>query len=351
VTSDRLPLIGTEEAFACEEWAEAIRRLESSGSKDPDLRSALMLCGGGPPVPERARAWFDGIRRDLFADDASRIAVMDDAGVDVFVLSLVSPGLQLFDADTGAALATLTNDILAEKVRRHPDRFGGLASFAPQDPARAALEIERAITKLGLNGLIVNSHTNGEYLDDPKYWPILEAACAVDAPIYIHPRDPPVETERILTLHDGRSIQQGVWGFHMETSLHAVRLLMSGVLDRFPKLKIVLGHMGEGVPYWLARLNWVAQRRAVRLPSDAFKDHFTITTSGAWSDPHCHPMLAYCHAVLGAERIMFAVDHPFADARMAAEFMRSAPFDAEDRAQMAWRNAARVFRLPSRGAR
>src|SRR5262245_33392260 len=137
------------------------------------------------------------LRRLLDVDD-ERLTIMDEAGVDVHVLSITSPGVQFFDADTAAGMATSTNDQLAAAIARHPDRYAGLASFAPQDPPRAAKEIDRAISKLQLNGLIVNSHTHGEYLDDRKFWPIFEAAAAASVPIYIHPRNPPFPASAIL---------------------------------------------------------------------------------------------------------------------------------------------------------
>jgi 2,3-dihydroxybenzoate decarboxylase len=194
---------------------------------------------------------------------------MDAARVDKQVLSLWSPGVQAFDPMLGTELAHLVNDRVAEAVREHPDRFAALATIAPQAPAAAARELERAISQLGLHGAIINSHTKSEHLDDAKFWPIFEAAQALNTPIYLHPRNAPVQMYDAFTDY---TMGGALWGFAMETSTHVVRLLMSGVFDQFPDLKIVLGHLGEGLPFWLDRLDSVSARPGMptlrRRPSD-----------------------------------------------------------------------------------
>ena len=174
---------------------------------------------------------------------AKRIAHMDSIGIDMQILSLTSPGVQVFEASLATRLAAASNDALAEAVRAYPTRFAGLAAIAPQDPTAAAREIERAAQELKLNGLIVNSHTMGEYLDAEKFWPILEAAQALDMPIYLHPREPAASW---VAPYLDYGLWFAGWGFAAETGLHALRLILSGTFDRYPKLKIVLGHMGEG---------------------------------------------------------------------------------------------------------
>lgn len=336
--TSRRRLIATEEAFLCPEYADAIRPMAKSVWWDFDM-AAIGAITSSP----RARPLLDA----LLDVDKGRLAMMDEAGIDVSVLSLVSPGVQLFDADTATTLASIANDRLAEAIERHPTRLAGLASFAPQDPHRAAKEIERAISKLKLNGLIVNSHTAGEYLDDPKFAPILEAASALDAPLYIHPRNPPPELRRFLVTASGASLTMSMWGFQMETSLHALRMILDGVFDRFPKLKIVLGHMGEGLPYWLYRMDWSKiASKSKRPPSEYFHENFWITTSGLTQHPSCHPALGFCHSVLGPEKIMFAVDYPFADAKEAVQVMDSAPLPSDDLDRIAHRNAERLFGIP-----
>src|SRR5215218_8985024 len=183
---------------------------------------------------------------------AKRIAHMDSIGIDMQILSLTSPGVQVFEASLATRLAAASNDALAEAVCAHPTRFAGLAAIAPQDPTAAAREIERAAQKLKLNGLIVNSHTMGEYLDAEKFWPILEAAQALDMPIYLHPREPAASW---VAPYLDYGLWFAGWGFAAETGLHALRMILSGAFERYPKLKIVLGHMGEGLPFWLQRID------------------------------------------------------------------------------------------------
>jgi predicted TIM-barrel fold metal-dependent hydrolase len=175
------------------------------------------------------------------------------------LLLLTSPGPQMFDADTGTELAVLANDRLAEAIRAQPTRYAGLAAIAPQDPWRAVREIERAMTKLHLNGIVINSHIHGEYLDELKYWPILEAAAELGAPIYIHPRAP---SRAMAQPYAKYHLEDAIWGFQAEAGLHGIRLIMSGVFDRYPKLRIVLGHMGEGIPYWLHRVDYMHRASA-----------------------------------------------------------------------------------------
>jgi 2,3-dihydroxybenzoate decarboxylase len=243
-------------------------------------------------------------------------------------------------------LATLANDRMMETVRTFPGRFGALATVAPQDPAATAKELDRAITQLGMNGAIINSHTNGEYLDDPKFWPIFEAAEALDAPIYIHPREPSPGLEQPLWM-PGFIVG---WGYAVETGTHALRLINAGVFDRFPRLQIVLGHMGEGLPFFYDRLNnrfrfeTAFSPRKVKLqkpPADYLKSNFYITTSGM---NHWAP-LATTIATLGLDRVLYAVDYPMENQAEEVEAMRKFPMSAEDRRNFCETNARRVFKL------
>jgi len=235
--------------------------------------------------------------------------------------------------------------VLAAAVRAHPTRFAGLAAIAPQDPASAAKEIERA-AKLKLNGLIVNSHTMGEYLDAEKFWPILEAAQALDMPIYLHPREPAASW---VAPYLDYGLWFAGWGFAAETGLHALRLILSGAFERYPKLKIVLGHMGEGLPFWLQRIDnrylleekIHAARKLPRLPSEYFLENFVITTSGVTSMPALHLSLD----VLGVDRILFAADFPYENDAEAVKFMDGASVTEEERKKIYETNASRIFRL------
>lgn len=330
--------LATEEAFATPEMIEGWRGIAAGVSASADLAQWRTFLDGGFP----SRTSILGKLLDI---GDGRIADMDAHGVDMQLLSLTSPGVQVFNADQAVAIARDANDRLAEAVARHPTRFAGLVAIAPQAPEEAAREIERGMTRLGLNGVIVNSHTRGEYLDEEKFWPILEAAEAHDAPIYIHPRafeDADTGPYAPYELSGAR------WGFAAETGLHGMRLLMSGVLERFPRLKIVLGHAGEGIPYWLYRIDYtweaftrsgVEQSALTMKPSDYFRRNFRITTSGM-NDPQ---VLDFCIERLGPENVLWAIDYPFQRAADAVAFMDSAPVDDEVRRKVYATNAAELF--------
>ena len=277
---------------------------------------------------------------------AGRIAHMDSIGIDMQILSLTSPGVQVFDGPLATRLAAESNDVLAAAVTAHPARFAGLAAIAPQEPAAAAREIERAARTLGLCGVIINSHTMGEYLDAARYRPIFEAAEALDLPIYLHPREP---APSMVTPYLDYGLYFAGWGFAAETGLHAMRLIMSGTFDRFPKLRIVLGHMGEGLPFWLQRIDnryllevkIGAVGKMPKLPSQYFLDNFVITTAGVTS----MPALRHALDVLGVERILFAADFPYEDDAEGVRFMDGATVTEDERGQIYETNARRVFKL------
>jgi len=334
----KLRLVPTEEAFATSDQIESFRKARDTHWHDPDLDQWRMFLNASI-VPR------------LLDIENERLNIMDKAGVDMHLLSLTSPGVQLLDADAGTGLATSANDQLAEVIKRHPARFAGLASFAPQDPQRAAKEIDRAINKLKLNGLIVNSHTNGEYLDQTKFWPIFEAISANNVPLYIHPRNPPDPAFQLL--RGDVTLWSAIWGYQWETSLHAMRLIINGVFDQFPNLKIVLGHMGEGLPYWLYRIDYMyahagflyasasGRPRLKKKPSDYIKDNFLITTSGM----NDHAVLKYCLEVLGPDNVMFAIDYPYQETFEAVKFMNTAPLPQAHLEKVAYGNAEKLFRI------
>lgn len=329
-------LIATEEACSIPEVADKLGEVARSGSSNLDMKLVNTIYNAPAGAPN---AWL-GQLLDL---GAGRLRVMDENGVDMHLLSLTAPGVQMFDADTGTALAALSNDRIAEAVRNHPTRFAGLATCAPQDPARAAKEIERTIGTLGLNGIIINSHTNNEYLDEQKYWPILEAAEALDAAIYIHPRAP---SDGMAAPFDDYRLEAAVWGYGIEVGTHAVRLIMSGVLDRFENLKIVIGHMGEAVPFWLWRLDYMGspgrQGRNNKLrASEYFERNFAITTSGV-EDPVA---LRYCIDKIGVERVLWAIDFPYQPTPPAVAWIDAAPLTDAERELVCHGNAERIFHI------
>lgn len=329
--------IATEETFAIPEWYAALDELSLSGPDAHETRFLRMLHGRNEQV-RQALMNFDYRLRD-----------MDENGVDMHVLSLVAPGVQAMEREAAIRLARRSNDFLAGMIRRYPRRFAGLATVAPQDPAAAADEIDRAMTTLGLNGVVINSHTRGEYLDEPKFDPILAALARNRAPLYLHPRVPPSSMSEPLTDY---GMLGPIWGFAADTGLHALRLILGGAFDRYPGLTVVLGHMGEAIPYWLWRIDNQYQRnRALagaafrgpaRLPGDYFRENFYVTTSGVNSDAN----LRFALEVLGPDRIMFAIDYPFEPSDEAVAFLEAAPISDADFEKIACRNAERVFRIP-----
>lgn len=331
--------IAIEEAFVTDEiareWEIALRSENAEPGFVKMATSILAPTPANRPLHERLR--------DL---DEGRIAEMDATGIDVAVLSITAPGIQVFEARRATELAAHSNDVLAAAVRKHPTRFGGLGAVAPQDPERAAREVERIAGPLGLLGLIINSHTFGEYLDLPKFRPILEAAEAANMPLYLHPRDP---SPGMIGPYLDYGLYFAGWGFAAETSLHAMRLIMSGTFARYPRLKIILGHMGEGIPFWLQRIDnrYLLQvkigavEKLPRLPSEYFLENFVITTAGVTS----MPALRLSIDVLGVERILFAADYPYEDVAEAVRFLDSAAISEKERAMIYEENARRILRL------
>jgi 2,3-dihydroxybenzoate decarboxylase len=336
--------IATEEAWATPDLLRRYRRLleEKPESWDPGFRSLWGFFLGATP---RATALAERIQ-DL---GERRIADMDATGIARQLLLLTSPGVQVFDPATGSAIARDTNDVLSESIRRHPDRYAGLAAIAPHDPANAAKELERSVRSLGLKGAVVNSHTQGRYLDEPEFWPIFEAAEALDVPVYIHPNTPP---PAMIAPFLPRGLDGAIFGFAVETGLHLLRIVVGGVFDRFPKLKIVVGHLGEGLPFWLFRLDFmhrsmVGSKRypgaqpLKKKPSDYLRENVWVTTSGMqWA-----PAILFCQQVLGFERVLYAMDYPYQfvpeEVRVTDEMAIS-----EAQRELLYRtNAERLFKL------
>jgi 2,3-dihydroxybenzoate decarboxylase len=336
--------IATEEAFATKDIMRAYRELLArNGSSDIGFNSLMGYYLNNPS--ERTRA-VSARLEDL---GERRIDDMDATGIAMQVLSLTSPGVQIFDADTAVALARSANDELAAAVAAHPTRYAGLAAIAPQNPTAAAKELERAVIQLKLKGAIVNSHTQGEYLDDPKFWEIFAAAEALDVPIYIHPNTPP---NTMIQPFMERGLDGAVFGFAVETGLHALRLVVSGVFDTFPKLRIVLGHLGEGLPYWLFRIDFMhgasvranryaSQPKLARKASDYLKENFYYTTSGmAWTPP-----ILYVQQVMGVDRLMYAMDYPYQFVAEEVNVTDELPISYEHLKAFYQTNAERVFKL------
>jgi 2,3-dihydroxybenzoate decarboxylase len=336
--------IATEEAYAPPDMLERYRKLIKDGSTgDPGFESLMgyFLFNGSA----RTNAIIERLQ-DL---DERRLADMNATGIARQVIALTAPGLQIFDADTAVGLAPSYNDGLAEAIRRHPDRFAGLAAVAPQNPPAAAAELERAVTKLGLCGAIINSHTHGEYLDDTKYWDIFAAAEALDVPVYIHPQAPPPAMIRPFV---EAGLDGAIFGFAVETGMHLLRLIVSGVFDRFPRLKVVVGHLGEGIPYWLFRVDFFHRgivetgryanfKSLAKKPSDYMKQNVWVTTSGmAWE-----PVILYARSVLGNDRVLYAMDYPYQYVPSEVEVTDGLPIGEDEKKAFYQTNAETVFGL------
>jgi 2,3-dihydroxybenzoate decarboxylase len=276
---------------------------------------------------------------------ALRLREMDEAGIDLQVLSHANPGLQGVDAATGVPLARRINDRLHEAVKRHPTRFAAFAALPTADPKAAADELERTVTKLGFKGAMVNGLTGGVFHDDERFWPIWERAAALDAPIYIHPAIPQqavVETyyKGYVEKHPG--LLRAGWGFNVETATQGIRFVLSGVFDKHPGLKVILGHMGEGLPFYLWRISHgLRQTMSEKSFREIFCKHFWITTSGFFSDP----ALVCCMMEMGIDRILFSVDYPFVDNPPGAKWIETLPLCAEDREKLLNGNAKRLLKL------
>ena len=279
--------------------------------------------------------------------DEQRLRVMDDAGIDMQVLSVVAPGSQQVPAAHATELSRALNDRCAEAVAAHPDRFNALATLPTQNPAAAILEAKRAISELGFCGVVINGHTNGRFLDAPEFDELLTAIEELDAPIYLHPTYPPQQVADVyfsgLPEQTGRALATAAWGWHAETGLHVLRLAAAGVFGRHPKLQIVVGHMGENLPFSLMRAD---ARLAIAVPgapsvAEVIREHVHITICGYTTTP---PLLCALQ-VFGADHIMFSSDYPFADPVEHSKFLAEAPISPADRDKIAHRNAQRLFRL------
>ncbi len=279
---------------------------------------------------------------------AGRIADMDAAGINVQVLSAAAPGPNPLDRADAVSVARTANDVVAEAVAAHPGRFAGFATLPTPDPEAAAAELERCVRVLGFKGTLIHGHTKGRFLDAPEFRPILETAQHLDVPVYIHPTMPPAEVMSVyfggLPGEVANTLAGSGWGWHAETGLHALRLIASGTMDRYPGLKIIIGHMGENLPFSLARadktLNPVAG--LPRRISEYFTANFYVTTSGYFTVPPFQCAMS----VLGIDRLLFSVDYPFADNAAARQFLDTLPISEPDREKLAHGNAERVLGLP-----
>jgi 2,3-dihydroxybenzoate decarboxylase len=283
-----------------------------------------------------------------------RLREMDKHGVEMMILSLNAPAIQAIpDVAHADAIARKANDYLAEQVRKRPERFQGLAALPMQDPELATNELRRCVQDLGLKGALVNGFSQindkdtAAYYDLAHYWPFWQAVESLDVPFYLHPRNPLAGQTRI---YDGHSWLLGPsWAFGQETAVHALRLMGSGLFDKYPRLKIILGHLGENLPYSVWRVDncngWVEGRHnypALKKIADYFYANFYLTTSGNF---HTQTLIA-AMMELGADRILFSIDWPFENVSHAADWFDRVPISEADRLKIGRTNALKLFKLP-----
>jgi predicted TIM-barrel fold metal-dependent hydrolase len=274
----------------------------------------------GHSVPEPMRA----IRDKLLDLGDARIAAMDDGGITLQVLSLAAMGIDDLAPANQTAVFHDVNDELAAAVKAHPDRFAAFATPALKEPAAAVKELERCIRDLGFKGFFVNGTTDGKFLDAPEFFPVLEAAEALNVPLYLHPAPPPAVVQSAyysgLPGDTGMLLSIAGWGWHAELGLHLLRLIVSGVFDRLPNLQVIVGHMGEGVPYALARSNGILSAAAKNLKrsiTETILAQVHVTTSGYFT----RPPFDCARQVLGLDHLMYSVDYPFSPNTRGQEFL------------------------------
>jgi 2,3-dihydroxybenzoate decarboxylase len=314
----------------------ALEEALSTPSTAPYLQITMQV------VEEKDRAAFV----QKLEDSDQRIAAMDDAGIDLFVLSQTSPGVQA-EKDSAVAVerARKANDYMKGQVDQHPDRYRAFAHLAMQDVTAAADELQRCVKDLGFVGAMINGNTNGTYLDDPCYVPFWERVADLGVPIYIHPANPFIQP---YVLNGYPIIQGALWGWTTDNSSHFLRLLFSGLLDRYPSLTIILGHMGETLPYFLWRIdsryevtNSADRPPLNKKPSEYFRSNLIITTTGVCQDSS----LQCAIAEMGEDRVLFSVDYPYEDVTQAAQWIETTPLTDDQREKICHGNAERVLGL------
>ncbi|WP_207652425.1 amidohydrolase family protein [Desulfosporosinus sp. FKB] len=278
-----------------------------------------------------------------------RITEMDAAGIDMQMLSLTSPGTESLTGEEAVKMAINANEILAAAIERHPSRFAGFAALPTAAPDLAAAELERMVCQHGFKGAVINGHIQGRYLDDRFFWPIMERAEALQVPIHLHPAPPP---QPVIDAYYTGNFSSEVtsilstagWGWHIETAVHILRLILSGVFDRYPKLQIIIGHLGEALPFMLPRINQVLQPNLTKLQrpmASYLRENIHYTFSGF------NFTAAFLNLLLevGSDRIMFSVDYPYGSMEKGQAFLSQLPVSNSEREKIAHGNAELLLRL------
>jgi uncharacterized protein len=315
-------------------------------------RAPMLKSAGGAlpdPTPDSPLAKIQAKLDDL---GDQRLADMDAGGVDIQVLSHGAPGTEQLDGGEAIPLATAANDYLAGAIASHPDRFAAFATLPTAAPEAAADELERTVKEHGFKGALINGHVRGEFLDDARFRPIFERAQQLGVPIYLHPTPPPPAVREAyygrLPPQIGMALSMAGWGWHVDTGLHVLRLIAAGVLDEYPGLQIIVGHMGEALPFFLARSSRVLREQAglPRPLEDYAVQNLHFTTSGMFT----YPPLTCLLDVVGPDRVMFSVDYPYSSNSEGRDFVLGAPISDADREKLAYRNAERLLGLDVTGS-
>jgi uncharacterized protein len=290
---------------------------------------------------------LDEALRDL---DKARLADMDASGIDMQVISHLQPAAQGMPGAAGVAAARQANDLLAAATARHPERLAGFATLPTSAPEAAADELSRAVGDLGFVGGLVNSTlgTDGLFLDNERFAPLLARFESLDVPLYLHPAPPPASMRSLLygglPAPVAGALATNAWGWHAEAGLHALRMVVSGVFERHPGLRLIIGHCGEMIPFMLDRIDDMMPRSLTGLaeaPSAYFLRHVWVTTSGMFSLP---PVLCAI-SVFGVDRVLFSVDFPFGANAAGRCLLDALPLSPSDKAKVAGLNAERLLGL------
>jgi len=308
--------------------------------------TAAFLTATAPFTPRPAQS--KTLEERLLDLGEARIQAMDEGGVDLQVVSLAATGQESLDAALATALVRDANDELAVAVARHPQRFAGFASLALKDAEAAARELERGVQRLGFKGGFVNGTEGGDFLDHGRFTPIFEAAQSLGVPIYLHPAPPPRGVQAVYYGNMPETaayfLSTAAWGWHAEAGMHCLRLILSGLFDRFPRLQIIIGHMGEDLPFSLARAQSALPEAVTGLRqriSSYFREHFHVTTSGYFTLP---PFLCALE-IVGVDRLMYSVDYPYRANTLGAEFLKTLPVSPDDYRRITFANAERLLKL------
>ncbi len=339
---NKMRIITLEEHFATSAF------MEGPGQQ---LKGLAQAAQAHPQMPAAMPRFIDPSQLidQLMDIDDRRVADMDAAGIDVQVLSLTSPGVEQLDSIKAVEIARDANDRLADAVQRHPSRFAGLAALPTSAPDIAADELERMVREHGFKGAVINGHSQGRYLDDEFFWPILERAEALQVPLFLHPTHPPQPV--IETSYTGNYapevtdlLANAAWGWHIETAIHVLRIILSGAFDEYPRLQFVIGHLGEALPFMLPRIDLVLPTKVTKLDRSIgayLRENLHYTFSGFnYTQSFLNLFLQ-----VGVDRIMFSADYPYSSMELAHTFLNQLPVSTADKDRIAHGNAEHLLRL------